>query len=226
MPPRGGPRPRRAAQCGALHRAVFIDALGTMVRLRPPWERIDPALVDGIPAERVRAGFAAEIAFYMDHLDEGRDPESLVELRRRCAAVLSREIGREISAEAMMAAIGFEPFDDAAPALGELRELGLRVVCVSNWDCSLPEVLERAGLGALLDGVVTSASAGAQKPDPAIFAPALELAGCSPAEAIHVGDGPGDVAAARAAGIEVLRIDRSGHGDIAALGEIVEHLRQ
>lgn len=196
-----------------------------MVRLRPPWERIDPALVDGIPPERVRAGFMAEIAFYMDHLDEGRDPSSLADLRGRCAAVLSREIGREISAEAMMAAISFEPFDDVAPALEELRELGLRVVCVSNWDCSLPEVLDRIGLGALLDGVVTSASAGAQKPDPAIFAPALELAGCSPAEAIHVGDAPGDVEAARAAGIEVLRIDRSGHGDIAALGEIVEHLR-
>lgn len=209
-----------------MHRAVFIDALGTLLRLRPPWEQIDPALVEGIPGERVRAGFMAEIAFYMERTDEGRDPDSLADLRRRCAEVLSREIGRKISVEAMMAAIVFEPFEDAVPALGELRELGLGIVCVSNWDCSLPEVIEQTGLGPLLDGVVTSAVAGARKPDPAIFAPALEIAGCRAGEAIHVGDGPGDVEAARAAGIEVLLINRSGGGDIAALGEIVEHLRR
>jgi putative hydrolase of the HAD superfamily len=86
-------------------------------------------------------------------------------------------------------------------------------------------VLERTGLGGLLDGVVTSASAGARKPDPAIFAPALELAGCDPEEALHVGDTPEeDVDAARAAGIRVLLVDRDGGGDIASLAEIEEHL--
>ena len=78
-----------------------------------------------------------------------------------------------------MAAIRFRAFDDAAPALAELRRLGLSLVCVSNWDVSLPEVLGRCGLDGALDGVVTSAEAGARKPDPAIFQPALRLAGCS-----------------------------------------------
>ncbi len=105
-----------------------------------------------------------------------------------------------------------------------LRERELRVVCVSNWDCSLPEVLTRLGLADCLDGVVTSASSGARKPDPAIFAAGLELAGCGPEEALHVGDSDDDVAGARAAGIDVLRIDRGGGGDIAALTEVGEHL--
>ena len=210
----------------ALRRAVFIDALGTLLWLRPPWERLDPALVEGIPPERVRDGFIAEIAFYMERTDEGSDPDSLADLRRRCAEVLSRGIGREIGVEAMMDAISFEPFEDALPALRAIGELGPSVVCVSNWDCSLPEVLDRTGLGPLLDGVVTSATAGARKPDPAIFAQALEIAGCEPGDALHVGDSPADVEAARAAGIDVLLIDRGGGGDIAALGEIVEHLRR
>lgn len=210
---------------GTLHRAVFIDALGTMLWLEPPWERIDPEAVRGLDPARVRDGFIAEMTYYRERTDEGADPESLADLRRRCAELLSREIGREIEVETMLAAFSFQPFADAEPALRELRRRGLRLICVSNWDCSLPEVLERSELTPLLDGVVSSATARARKPDPAIFAPALELAGCAPSEALHVGDSPEDVEAARAAGIEVLRIDRAGGADIASLGEIGEHLR-
>ncbi len=46
------------------------------------------------------------------------------------------------------------------------------------------------------------------------------------AEALHVGDSDDDVDGARAAGIDVLRIDRAGGGDIASLAEIEEHLRR
>lgn len=196
-----------------------------MVWLEPPWERVDPAAVEGIEPDRVRDGFIAEITYYTDHIQEGSDPEALADLRRRCAGVLSREVGREIDVETMMAAIRFSLFEDVVPALRGLRERGLRLVCVSNWDCSLPEVLERVGLAPLLDGAVSSASSGASKPDPAIFEAGLELAGCTAAEALHVGDTEDDVAGARAAGIDVLRIDRAGGGDIASLAEIGEHLR-
>lgn len=208
----------------AVRRAVFIDALGTMLWLQAPWERIDPDAVHGIEPDRVREAFIAEIAYYMERTDEGSDPASLADLRERCAAVLSSEIGREISVETMMDALHFQRFDDAVPALRGLREAGMRLVCVSNWDCSLPQVLDRLELAAHLDGVVSSATVGARKPDPGIFAPALELAGCAASEALHVGDSPDDVAAARGAGIDVLRLDRTGGGDISSLAEIGEHL--
>jgi putative hydrolase of the HAD superfamily len=97
---------------------------------------------------------------------------------------------------------------------------------VSNWDCSLSDVLARTGLGELLDGVVTSAEAGARKPDPGIFTVALGLAGCEAAQALHVGDTPDeDVAGARAAGVPVLFLDRGGGGDISSLAEIEGRLR-
>jgi putative hydrolase of the HAD superfamily len=121
----------------------------------------------------------------------------------------------------MMASIRFHSFPDAAPALRTLRDRGLKLVCVSNWDCSLAEVLAACGLGSALDGVVTSAAAGASKPDPAIFVKALRLAGCEPAEALHVGDTPTeDIDGAHAAGIPALLIDRSGGGDITSLSEL------
>ncbi len=200
-------------------RAVLLDALGTLVDLDPPWIplaaelEMDPA--DVAPAVR------AEMDFYKAHSHEGKDAESLAALRNRCAEILSWELDREVPVQTMMDAIRFHPFDDVRPALAELRGAGLRLVCVSNWDVSLPEVLATCGLGDAVDGVVTSAGSGARKPDPAIFAAALELAGLSADEAIHVGDTiEEDVAGAGAAGIRALHLDRQGGGDISSLAEV------
>jgi FMN phosphatase YigB (HAD superfamily) len=205
-------------------RAVFLDALGTLVALEPPWVRLVDAI--GVDARQAERAFRAEMAYYRDHAAEGADAESLADLRRRCAALLSREVGREVSVATMMQAIRFRAFPDAGPALESLRAAGLRLVCVSNWDISLPCVLDGCGLGAALDDVVTSAGSGARKPEPAIFAAALRVAGCEPGEALHVGDTPEeDVAGAAAAGIPHLLLDRAGGGDISSLGEIVQHLR-
>ena len=206
-------------------RAVLLDALGTLVELEPPWVHLAKALGTE-PDERVVRAMRAEMAYYRARSHEGRDASSLAELRARCAAVLSRELGREVSVETMMEAIRFRAFPDATPALAELRQLGLRLVCVSNWDFSLPEVLDRCGLDGALDGVVTSAAVRVRKPDPAIFARALELAGCSAAEALYVGDTPEeDLEGASAAGIAALLIDRSGGGDIDSLEAIRHHLK-
>jgi putative hydrolase of the HAD superfamily len=208
-----------------LIKTVFLDALGTLVRLQPPWIGLRRALGDEVDERRLIAAVKAEMSYYKEHSHEGRDAKSLADLRERCAAVLSDQLGREVSAATLIGAIRFDPFPDAEPALAELRSRGLSLWCVSNWDVSLGEVLERAGLASMLDGVLTSAAAGARKPEPAIFARALEQAGCSPAEAVHVGDTPEeDVAGARAAGIRTLLIDRDGGGDVRSLEEVAERL--
>jgi len=204
----------------AVTRCVLLDALGTLVRLEPPWDHLD-----GEPSEPLERAFRAEMSYYREHSDEGRDPDSLAALRRRCAAILSAELGREVAVEEMMAAIRFRAYSDAAPALAELRALGVQLVCVSNWDYSLPDVLARVGLADELDGVVTSAAVGARKPDPRLFEAALEVAGCAADEALHVGDTPTeDVEGAKAAGIRALLIDRDGGGDIESLHAIRHHL--
>src|SRR5262249_3711164 len=111
---------------------------------------------------------------------------------------------------------------DAAPVLAALRHRGLRLVVVSNWDCSLPEALELVGLRSAVDEVVTSAVVGAAKPGARIFAAALAPAGCGAAEAVHVGDSQeNDVEGAHAAGIRALLLDRSGSaGDLDSLARL------
>ena len=207
-------------------RAVFLDALGTLVELEPPWLSLRDRVPAEVSDERLEEALRAEMAYYRDHAHEGRDEASLADLRERCAGIVSEKLGVEVTADELVEAIRFDAYPDAVPALRELRERGLRLVAVSNWDCSLPAVLERCGLGELLDGAVSSAVAGARKPDPSIFEPALELARCGPEQAIHEGDTAAeDVVGARAAGIRSLLIDRKGSdGDISSLTEIREHL--
>jgi putative hydrolase of the HAD superfamily len=206
-------------------RAVFLDALGTLVELEPPWLALREQVPVEVSDERLMAAMRAEMSYYREHSHEGRDRDSLADLRERCATLVSRELGTEISAQQLVDSIRFTAYPDADPALRGLRDRGARLVAVSNWDCSLPAVLEGCGLAGHLDGTVTSAETGACKPDPAIFARALELVGCEPADALHVGDTPQeDVAGARAAGIRPLLLDRAGDGDISSLAEIEEHL--
>lgn len=219
---RGG---ERIACFMTITKAVFLDALGTMVELEPPWVGLRVALGDGVPEDRLVGAVRAEMAYYKQHSHEGRDPDSLADLRARCAELLSRELGTEVRVQTLVDSIRFAPYPDAVPALRELRSRGRRLICVSNWDCSLGAVLERCGLAQHLDGAISSAEAGARKPDPAIFVPALALAGCDAAEALHVGDtAEEDVDAARAAGIRALLLDREGGGDVASLEEVAARL--
>jgi HAD superfamily hydrolase (TIGR01509 family) len=204
------------------------------VRLEPPW----PALRDllstrhdvEVTLEQAQEAMRAEIAYYLEHHMEGRDTESLADLRARCAAVLGEalpETGldqRQLT-DLLLDALRFVPFPDAAPVLGALRAAGIHTAVVSNWDCSLGEVLAGLGLGGLLDTVITSAEAGARKPDPQIFRMALERLRRPPELVLLVGDSLDvDVAGGRAAGIRSLLLDRGGSagdtGDVECISTL------
>lgn len=189
---------------------VTFDALGTLVGLDDPYGRLRAELAARgleVTPQQARAAMRAEMAYYRAHHDEATDDAALADLRARCAGVLADALpatglgGDDILA-ALLAAIRFTVLPGVEPTLLALRDRGVPRVVVSNWDVSLHGVLRDSGLAPLLDGVVTSAEAGVAKPDPAIFAPALALAGAAPADALHVGDSvEHDVAGALAAGM-------------------------
>jgi putative hydrolase of the HAD superfamily len=89
----------------------------------------------------------------------------------------------------------------AVDACRRLASVGLRLAIVSNWDIGLHDQLAKTGLDGIVDTVVTSAEAGAPKPDPAVFLLALARLYVEPGHAVHVGDAPADAEGARNAGL-------------------------
>lgn len=185
--------------------AVTIDAYGTLVSLRDPVPALRAALAargHETTDDAVRAAFAAEAAYYVPRSYEGRDAATLAALRRACTEVFLDAAGADaldVDEFPFVASLAFELVPGGRDACDDLSRAGLRLCIVSNWDIGLSEHLQRVGLDL---PIVTSAEAGAAKPDPAVFALALKRLGVAdPTRAVHVGDDPADEAGARAAGL-------------------------
>ena len=188
--------------------AVTVDGYGTLVQLRDPvplfLEELRNHGVESTP-EAVRAGFAAEVAYYRPNALLGRDAETLAALRLDCTRIFLEGAGADLEAESFvdgfMASIVMEPIPGAFETVRSLRARGLEVAVVSNWDIGLTEQLERLDVASLFTAIVTTAEAGAPKPEPAVFRLALERLSVGADRALHVGDEPGDEEGARAAGM-------------------------
>jgi putative hydrolase of the HAD superfamily len=120
---------------------------------------------------------------------------------------------------------------DTHDALSRLRTAGLRLGVVSNSDGRVEEALRAAGLTGYFDVIVDSTHAGVEKPDPAIFRPALEALGVGPEEAVYVGDlYDVDVAGARAAGLSAVLFapadatERPGCATVGSLRALADDL--
>lgn len=102
-----------------------------------------------------------------------------------------------------------KPFSDVLPTLSILKDR-YRLGVVSNGN-SHPE---RCGLSGVFGFVVLSQDHGVEKPDPRIFEIALEEAGCSKGELLHVGDSlEKDVSGAIELGIRCVWLNRAQKGN-------------
>jgi putative hydrolase of the HAD superfamily len=123
---------------------------------------------------------------------------------------------------------GWRLFPDTVPVLHRLRDAGWRHVVLSNHVPELTQIVGRLGLEDLVDGVLTSAVTGYEKPHPQAFALARAAAGG--AEPLWmVGDNPdADVRGAEAAGIPAILVRTETDGvvrqaaDLWGVLEIVE----
>jgi putative hydrolase of the HAD superfamily len=188
--------------------AVTVDAMGTLVELHEPVERLARALQDrGVERSRqdVAEAFRKEVDYYLLHKLSATDLASLAALRRECARVFLESADADLDpgefSPAFVEAMVFRPLDGAVAALERLRAAGLSLACVSDWDIGLREQLAKVGLDHLFDVVLTSAEAGAPKPEPALFRAALSRLRAEPGRAVHVGDGDTDRDGAGAAGL-------------------------
>jgi len=90
----------------------------------------------------------------------------------------------------------------ARESLVRLREAGIGVVCLSNFDTRLTELLYDLGVGRYFDHFIVSGEVGYEKPSLQIFEAALHACGAAPGECLHVGDDRrNDIWGARDAGV-------------------------
>jgi putative hydrolase of the HAD superfamily len=107
------------------------------------------------------------------------------------------------------------PMEGARAALDGIGALGLRRAVVSNSDGRAEWHLEQCGVREGIEFVVDSHLVGVEKPDPRIFAIALERLGVAAGRALYVGDIRSvDEAGAREAGMRFVLLDPCGdYGD-------------
>tara|TARA_R110000796_G_scaffold27935_3_gene76672 strand:+ start:1132 stop:1842 length:711 start_codon:yes stop_codon:yes gene_type:complete len=168
--------------------------------------------------------------------------EAQPELRHRVTplriAVLElglRKAGYSAEQASELAAKGFTVFLDARHKLEyfphmeivlELLSRQYQLASISNGNADV----RRLGLDRFFKIIVSADDVGLSKPDPAPFLTALEAAGVEPAQALHIGDHPGDdIQGALDVGMHTLWFNPQGkawpqqpraHGEVRCLSEI------
>lgn len=229
-------------------KAVFFDFYNTLISFDPPREELQVTACRefGIEVDRkaIPRGYwfaddfmsrenarspihkrsqADELAFWSDY-------EAII--LKKAGVDVSRDLALRIFTRARQLDRRLVLFDDALPIIRTLRGRGIVLGLVSNLSRALDGDCNELGLTPYIDFALTSSEIGAEKPYPPIFLAALERAGVSASEAIHVGDQyHSDVVGAKGVGINPLLLDRDGFWEgvndcprIRSLGEIVNHL--
>ncbi|GAB1602478.1 haloacid dehalogenase-like hydrolase domain-containing protein 3 [Argonauta hians] len=83
---------------------------------------------------------------------------------------------------------GWEVIPGTEEGLTLLKDKGMKLAVISNFDDRLPNILRDFGLKNYFNFVLYSSSEKFAKPDAVIFEKALKLGGTKPEETIHVGD--------------------------------------
>jgi HAD superfamily hydrolase (TIGR01549 family) len=201
---------------------VFLDWSGTLAYERK--EFADPAKIwvqvlaefGEVPeADRVRRAIeeANRSVGHLIYAYLGRTPEFWRVYDDRVMDALDLSAQREAVADAVQR-IFEDPthvqlYPESRRTLVALRDQGYRTGLISNHHDGLLRLLHYHELEPLFDTVTYSQEAGAEKPDPAVFALALKRAECAPADAVHVGNSiDADVEGARRSRIAPIWLDR------------------
>jgi putative hydrolase of the HAD superfamily len=116
-------------------------------------------------------------------------------------------------------------FDDTVPVLNQLKEKGMRLAIISNWDHRLFSIVKQLRLSEYFEQVTASSAVGSAKPGKRIFETALAGMRISAAEGLHVGDSlEDDYHGASRAGLKAVLLDRA-HPPSPTGGPVPRRLR-
>ena len=219
---------------------VFFDVGETLLHPEPSWsERSAWVLQErghDVSVEQLRLGWYHAGQHFINAADEGfmfsATPEDSHHFWTTLYHDMLEELGihdddaPEILYETFSNPENYRLFDDALPTVNALKERGLRLGIISNFESWLGKMLEQKELSHLFEVIAISGDLALEKPDPKIFEWALEEAGVPPGVALHVGDSPNfDAQPAHDLGMTGVLLDRHGRfADLDAPYPIVQTL--
>jgi HAD superfamily hydrolase (TIGR01509 family) len=224
-------------------RAVLFDLGGTLVDERDfsGWAELARKVYLDVAPDDIGHAFAeVERAVDAQPIPLPRE-ESVVEFWRRVLASASGQgvstatAARYVAARSAGRDQPMALYSDARRCLAQLAAGRRRLAVVSNStsEASVRRILDRTGILAYFEKVVSSGTEGVAKPDPEIFRRAVARLGVPPGEALFVGNLPHtDALGARAAGLHSIWLNREGTGfgedppEITSLLEVPLVLRQ
>jgi putative hydrolase of the HAD superfamily len=225
--------------------AVFFDAGETLLSPQPSWSELSAQVLrergHDVAVDAMRSAWRHTGQHFIRAADEGRTfSTSPGESERFWTALYvdlldflgihDRDAPRVLY-ETFSNPEVYELFPDSRPTLDALKERGLKLGVISNFESWLRVLLDRLDIRKMFDVLAISGELGWEKPDPRIFKWAMEEAGVDAPSSVHVGDSPHfDPAPAVALGMHGVLLDRHGRWDelevdyplIASLGELVE----
>ncbi|XP_060177399.1 uncharacterized protein LOC132607448 isoform X1 [Lycium barbarum] len=201
---------RRALYGGLTHKALLVDAVGTLVIPSQPMAQIYRQIgekygVDYSEAEILkRYRWAYEQPWgrsRLRYVNDGRPFwQHIVSSSTGCSdSQYFEELYNYYTTEKAWHLC--DP--NAEKVFQALRNAGVKLAVVSNFDTRLRPVLRALNCDHWFDAVAVSAEVEAEKPNPTIFLKACELLGVNPDDAVHVGDDRrNDIWGARDAGCD------------------------
>jgi putative hydrolase of the HAD superfamily len=228
-------------------KAVYFDAAGTLIK---PARRVGESY-SAIAAKYGKSVAASDLFERFRICFDGAPRLAFANAAPDEVADLERDWWKKLVAQVFEPFGRFDNFDDyfdelfgyfAEPGawalfpevrgtLSALKQRGVTLAVISNFDSRLVRILDGLSIGSWFDGVFVSSRVGYAKPDRKIFAAALNRHGLRPENALHVGDSEtNDLNGAQNAGLTGLLIDRRqetrhmGPNRIASLQEILSHL--
>lgn len=116
-------------------------------------------------------------------------------------------------------------YEDVIPTLTALRQQGIRLAVISNWDDRLRPLLKSLELAHWFEVIHVSAEIGAHKPDTRIFQTAAESLETPPDRILHVGDGEReDYQGALVSGLQSRWLCRGTENSVAHIIPSLEYL--
>jgi putative hydrolase of the HAD superfamily len=209
-------------------KVIFLDAVGTMFGVRGSVGEIYSAIAQQfgvkVPAQTLNEAFIQAFAASQPPTFPGTDPEEIPQCEFEWWRVIALRTFQQVGVldkfsdftdffdELYNHFATAEPwfiYPDVLPALEAWRRIGIQLGVLSNFDSRLFLVLKALKLEEFFTSVTISTQVGAAKPDPQIFAVALQKHYCNAPDAWHIGDSfKQDYQGAKAAGLRAILLDR------------------